>query len=78
MPSFRRYADSSRDSGVSAYALGPNFILVEFRHAGRYRYDHAHPGRTHVQAMKRLAGRGRGLATYINRHVRDNYAAKLR
>ena len=27
--------------------------------------------------MKELAQAGRGLTTYVNRHVRDNYAAKL-
>jgi hypothetical protein len=77
MPRLQKYTDASHDSGVSAYALGPDFIDVEFRHDGRYRYDHRRPGRAHVQAMKRLAVRGQGLATYINRHVRDNYAAKL-
>jgi hypothetical protein len=30
-----------------------------------------------VDAMKRLAKAGKGLATYVNQHVKDNYARKL-
>jgi hypothetical protein len=67
---------SGGNSGVSAYACGPDFIFVEFRHAGTYLYTHARPGRVHVAAMKKLAVRGHGMATYINRHVRSNYAKK--
>lgn len=77
-PHLTRYADLDRDSGVSAYAFGRDFILVEFRSHDLYRYDYRAPGRAAVQTMKRLAAAGRGLATFINRHVRDRYAEKLR
>jgi len=39
--------------------------------------DETKPGAQHVARMKQLAEEGRGLATYINRYVRDNYARKL-
>jgi murein tripeptide amidase MpaA len=64
-------------SGVRFYALGPSFIRVWFKDGDGYEYDHVRPGRKHVDAMKRLAEEGRGLATYINQHVRANYARKL-
>jgi hypothetical protein len=64
-------------SGVAAYNTGPNFIIVQFVSGDRYLYNYAAPGRKHVEAMKKLATRNEGLATYISQHVRDNYAAKL-
>lgn len=74
---FRPYAGIDHDSGVSAYAIGPDFVAVEFRHDGRYLYTYKKPGRAPVEAMKKLAAAGEGLATYINRHVRENYARRL-
>ena len=71
------YLDRRGDSGVCAYQAGPDFILVEFKSGGAYRYDSTKPGRHYVQAMKRRAAQGDGLATYINQHVRENYAEKL-
>ena len=59
------------------YVLGPTFIRVWFEKDGSYEYNDSRPGRDHVEAMKRLAEEGRGLATYINRHVRENYSRKL-
>jgi hypothetical protein len=67
----------NRDSGVRYYASGPSFIDVWFRKGEGYRYDQSKPGASHVKEMKRLAEAGSGLATYISRHVRDNYARKL-
>jgi hypothetical protein len=71
------YSDRSGASGVAAYALGDDFIDLWFRDGGGYRYDASAPGPKHVDAMKRLAEAGQGLATYVNRHVRENYARKL-
>ncbi len=66
------------NSGVSAYIIGSDYIIVEFRHDGAYLYTFDQPGREHVEAMQQLAQDREGLATYINRHVRENYAKKLR
>ncbi|HEX2854021.1 MAG TPA: hypothetical protein VHO24_12345 [Opitutaceae bacterium] len=65
------------NSGVSAYQIGSDFIVVQFRSGEGYLYNHLSPGRRHVTAMKKLAVRNEGLATYISRHVRENYAEKL-
>ena len=64
-------------SGVAAFTLHDTAIDVEFRDGKRYRYDDAVPGPDAVRAMHRLALAGRGLATYINRHVRDRFATRL-
>lgn len=73
----RRYKNLNGDSGVRFYALGPSFIDVWFVDGAGYRYDERRPGASHVAALKRLAAAGRGLATYINQHVRKGYARKL-
>lgn len=71
------YGNHAGNSGVRYYALGPASIRIWFMDGGSYEYDHRRPGRAHVEAMKRLAAEGRGLATYINRHVRESYARKF-
>jgi hypothetical protein len=71
------YVNRSGRSGVVAYEVAPDSIIVEFT-TGRYRYDYDKPGRADVEAMKRLAHKGEGLATYISKFVGNNYAAKLR
>lgn len=65
------------DAGVTAYALLPDAIIVRFHGGATYRYGPRHPGRDHVEAMKQLACAGRGLSSYISRHVRDDYEARL-
>ncbi len=65
------------ESGVDRYEIAADAIVIQFKDGGVYRYDHVAPGRRHVAAMKLLARQGRGLATYINRFVRENYAEKL-
>ena len=71
------YKDQSGDSGVSAYKLLKHSIVIAFKTGGGYLYDYSTPGRRHVEAMKKLAANGDGLATYINQHVRSQYAKKL-
>ncbi len=71
------YGNHGGNSGVRYFAFGPSSIRVWFKGDDGYEYDDSRPGRAHVDAMKRLAAEGRGLATYINRHIRGNYARKL-
>jgi hypothetical protein len=71
------YANSNGNSGITAYEIQRDAIVIEFRHGGRYIYDYDTTGREHVEEMKVLALEGRGLATYISKNVRDTYAAKL-
>ncbi|MES2692247.1 MAG: hypothetical protein V4773_02160 [Verrucomicrobiota bacterium] len=76
-PQYQPYRSRHPNPGIVRYALGPDYILIEFRSGDRYRYDHTAPGRSDVQSMKKLAASGTGLTTFINQNVRDNYSAKL-
>lgn len=68
------YANLAGNSGVAAYAITDHAIAVRFAHGHRvYEYSHASAGREHVETMKRLARAGRGLSTYIARHVAEGY-----
>jgi hypothetical protein len=76
-PRRRLYAARAGDTGVRAYVMGHSWIAIEFVDVRRYLYDGARPGAWHVRNMLRLARQGEGLTTYINQHVRENYAARL-
>lgn len=70
----KNYHDHTQSSGITHFTLEPDGITV---HYGRkaYRYTHASAGVEHVTTMKRLAGAGLGLGTYIRanapQHVQD-------
>ena len=69
----QRYTNLSGDSGVTAYEIGADYIVVQFRTGTPYRYSYAGAGQHHVERMKKLAVAGRGLSTYISQHVHDRY-----
>lgn len=71
------YTNSNENSGVVAYEIRRESIVVQFRSGDKYVYDYDTTGREHVEEMKTLALEGRGLATYISKNVRRRYAAKL-
>jgi hypothetical protein len=73
-----RYQNRHRDSGVTAFEIGNDYIKVEFAGGPLYVYNHETPGTRHVERMKRLALQGQGLSTYISRNVREKYAERLR
>ena len=73
----RPYGNLAQNSGVSAYAVQPGAILVQFRNGATYRYDATSPGAEHVRRMQQLARSGKGLSTYISRYVGERYAAKV-
>ena len=67
-----RYKNTSGDSGITAYEVGPEYIKVKFSDSsGFYTYSYSRAGVTHVENMKILAQNGKGLNTYINRYVKD-------
>ncbi len=72
-----RYGNLSGDSGVTHYAIGADFVAVQFGTPTVYVYDYGQPGRITVEQMKAFALAGRGLGTYISRHVRKAYARAL-
>ena len=69
-----RYRNTGRDSGVSAYEIGADYIGVKFSSTSRtYTYSYRRAGSGHVEQMKRLAQGGRGLNSYINRFTKHLY-----
>ena len=71
------YKNLSGASGVVAYEIAAESITVRFNSGTVYRYDHHRPGAAHVAEMTRLAQAGRGLGSYISRHVGKHFAARL-
>ena len=71
------YSNLSRRSGVAAYEIAPDSISVEFEDGAIYLYTEESAGRSNIECMKDLAAAGRGLSTFIVRHVRMAYAARL-
>jgi hypothetical protein len=72
------YRDIDRDSGVSAYEYGDDWISVQFKHGGTYTYRSSRIGAAHIATMKRLADSGEGLNAYIinNHDVKKGYSDK--
>lgn len=71
------YRNRSGRSGVAAYALLDDALIVKFDDGATYLYGPARPGRHHVGRMKSLAMSGRGLDAYIRRYVREKHQARL-
>lgn len=68
-----RYRNLSGVSGVSAYEIGSDYILVRFSTGAVYRYSYRKAGNSHVDEMKSLARKGLGLNSYINKYVKYSY-----
>ena len=68
------YMNLNGDSGVHSFEIGDTYIIVKFHGAARlYRYSYLRAGSLHVEQLKELALNGRGLNSYINRHVKKLY-----
>lgn len=72
------YANRDGNSGVRRYELVKDGIVLEFADGGRYYYNRREPGSKHIDEMHKRALAGKGLATYVNRFVREHYARRLR
>lgn len=62
------YANLNNNSGVVAYQIGSDYIIVEFK-SGQYtlyKYTYASASSTAIETMKGLAQQGRGLNSYIS------------
>ena len=70
------YKNLSQESGVLKYEITANGIRVGWVGGDIYYYLNASTGEDHISEMKRLAQKGRGLATSISQNVRDNYEYK--
>ena len=74
---YKPYVNQTGHSGVIAYRIEDDAIAIKFAGGAVYTYDSEAPGFEHVEQMKRLAEKGRGLATYINQFVRGNYSRRI-
>lgn len=72
-----RYQNLSGTSGVAAFAVGTDYIKVQFGDGSVYQYTHASAGEGNITQMKALAVRGLGLNSFINTSVKFRYADKL-
>ena len=70
------YANLDGDSGVAAYSIRPDGIVVKFKSDGSYEYTDASAGPDAIATMQRLARSGRGLSTFISQH-KPPYVRKL-
>ncbi len=69
-----RYKNLTGRSNVVGYELGATYIRVMFKKtASVYSYSYNRAGMSHVENMKRLAVRGSGLNSYIQRCVKYLY-----
>lgn len=73
----KAYQNIAGNSGVKAYKTGDESITVEFVNGSIYRYDYASNGKEVIEGMKVLAETGRGLSTFISRHVKV-FAERIR
>lgn len=71
------YRDWDNDSGVTAYEIGNDYIIIQFK-VGRdrfYKYTYNSTGSSDIEEMKRLASAGDGLNEYIVEN-KVNYESK--
>ena len=69
----QHYKNIAGNSGVRAYEIGSDFIKIKFISGEVYTYSYAKAGKIHVERMKSLAQKGKGLAGYISRNAKDLY-----
>lgn len=59
---------SGKESGVVAYSIADDSIVVMFAGGERYTYTYSSAGQDVVEDMKQLAEQQKGLSTYISQH----------
>lgn len=72
-----KYKNLGRNSGVNAYEIAQDSILVLFSDGGLYLYNNFKPGKSYVDRMKILAVKGSGLNSLITSEIGKNYFSKL-
>jgi hypothetical protein len=68
-----QYKDLSGNSGVRGYEIKDHSIRVLFKNGKVYEYPASKIGYDNLAKMAELAKAGKGLATFINQNVRDDY-----
>lgn len=73
-----RYRNLGRNSGIRAYEIRKDSIIIQFSDGGTYLYNYSSAGSLNIEKMKTLALRGQGLNSFISITIRKKYASKLR
>ena len=73
-----RYRNTGGNSGIKAFEIGEDSIIVQFNDGGTYLYNYESTGMLKIENMKNLAMNGRGLNSYISTTVKKSYSSKLR
>ncbi len=61
---------SGKQSGVSAYEIGSDWIIVQF-YSAKYKYSYSSCGQSATETMKQLALESNGLSTFIAQNKPD-------
>ncbi len=72
-----KYKNLGGNSGVTAYEIAEDSIMIQFNNGGLYLYNNAKPDRFYVDRMKQLAINGSGLNSLISLVIKKNYYLKL-
>lgn len=70
----KNYADKTKSSGVESYEIFSEGIKVKFKLSREiYEYTYSSAGKIHVENMKNLALKGKGLSAYISKFTSDKF-----
>ena len=72
------YRNLGKNSGIRAYQIATNGLVVQFSDGSVYEYTYSSAGREAIDKMKILAKQGLGLNSYINKKVRKLYSRRLK
>lgn len=68
------YKNLNRNSAVESFEILDSYIRVKFYNSNKvYTYSYQSANRQHIENMKILAIKGKGLNSYINKYVRNLY-----
>ena len=70
----QKYENKNGNSGVKCFEISETFISVQFVSKSKiYKYSYSSAGKLHIEKMKELALNGKGLSSYISKHVKYKY-----
>lgn len=71
------YNNVGGNSGVRAYQLDDDSIIIQFSDYSKYEYTSSSVGGSNLSKMKILAVKGSGLNSFINLNVKFRYSRKI-
>ena len=74
----KRYKNLGGKSAVASYEIAKDAVTVKFAVNSVYIYTNQSAGMANVSQMKTLALAGKGLGTFIDAHVKERFARKIR